>query len=131
MHHFRPNIPSGSLSNRSKITNGSRLLAGVDGRSPDARRFRDLMNGYAAELGGIENLSLFDRTSVRNCAGMTLRLEQLQSAVANNDATVSTDELIRLSGAVKRILESLMQRRFHSLEPKRPTLSDYLRGKPE
>lgn len=99
-----------SPANRSRITNGTQLLAGVDGRAPAARRFRDLLNGFAADLGGFDSLSLFDKTSLRNCAGMALRLEQMQAAIARGDSGVSTDELIRLAGSLNRILENVIQR---------------------
>jgi hypothetical protein len=42
-----------STTNRSAVTNGSKLLVGIDGRSPAARRFRDLIHFYETEVGGV------------------------------------------------------------------------------
>jgi hypothetical protein len=45
-----PPIAVRSRNHCSKITNGVDLLAGIDGRSADARRYRDLVESYKAEL---------------------------------------------------------------------------------
>ena len=42
---------------RSRVTNGSKLLPLADGRSVTARRFRDLYEDIAADLGGLDQLS--------------------------------------------------------------------------
>ena len=52
MQPVRPPIARNSTTNRSAVTNGSKLLVGIDGRSPTARRFRDLVEAYSAEIGG-------------------------------------------------------------------------------
>jgi hypothetical protein len=35
---------------RSRTTNGAQLLIGIDGRSAQARRFRDILRGYQREF---------------------------------------------------------------------------------
>ncbi len=40
----------------SAVTNGSELLPGVDGRSPTARRYRDICAALAADRGGVQVL---------------------------------------------------------------------------
>jgi len=42
---------------RSKVTNGSRLLPDVDGRTVRARRMRDLIQAHTADLGGDGEIS--------------------------------------------------------------------------
>lgn len=39
------------INNRSKVTNGTRMLADLDGRSRQARRWRDLVISYADDIG--------------------------------------------------------------------------------
>ena len=39
-------IARSSTTNRSAVTNGSKLLVGIDMRSPTARRYRDLVQAY-------------------------------------------------------------------------------------
>jgi hypothetical protein len=51
-----------SATNRSRVTNGTQLLVGVDGRSPNGRRFRDLVRAYEAEFGSATEV---DRNLIR------------------------------------------------------------------
>jgi hypothetical protein len=46
--HNGPNC----LTTRSAVSNRSRLLDGVDGRTASARRYRDLCRAFEEELGG-------------------------------------------------------------------------------
>lgn len=50
-------VASRSPTLRSRLSNGSKLLPMTDGRSATARRFKDLVEDIAADLGGKENLS--------------------------------------------------------------------------
>jgi hypothetical protein len=68
-----------STTNRSAVTNGSKLLVGIDGRSPAARRFRDLIQLYETEVGGV--LTEVERGLIRQAAALTIRAEQLQAAI--------------------------------------------------
>jgi hypothetical protein len=42
---------------RSAATNHKDLLPGLDGRSATARRFRDLVNAFGADIGGLDRCS--------------------------------------------------------------------------
>src|SRR5690349_6306455 len=56
---------SAKPATRSAVTNGTRLLEGVDQRSPAARRFRDLVTAYCDELNStLESLSESQRSTV-------------------------------------------------------------------
>ena len=44
-------------ADRSAVSNGTRLLPGVDGRNAWARRCRDIMREHLADLGGLSNTS--------------------------------------------------------------------------
>jgi hypothetical protein len=46
MAHDRGATRAGSSKSRSRVTNGSKMLPGVDGRSAAARRFRDLVGDF-------------------------------------------------------------------------------------
>ena len=52
MAHDRGATRAGSSKSRSRVTNGSKMLPGVDGRSAAARRFRDLVGDFGRDLGG-------------------------------------------------------------------------------
>lgn len=111
------------LTARSRVTNGTRSLEGIDGRSAGARRFRDLMESYGTDLGGLQHLSEAERALVKQAASVTIRAEQLQAAIVRGEA-VNPDELIRLSNTSRRLLASIRRR----AAPK-PTLSGYLAAK--
>ena len=49
MQRLRKQITSISTTNRSCVTNGTRLLTGIDGRGAIARRFRDILRGPPRE----------------------------------------------------------------------------------
>jgi hypothetical protein len=50
---------------RSRITNGRELLANIDGRSTEARRYRDLCFSFADDCGGARSLTEAQRALVR------------------------------------------------------------------
>jgi hypothetical protein len=100
----RKPISRSSTTNRSAITNGSKLLVGIDGRKPAARRFRDLIAGYTAEIGG--ELTEVERGLVKQAAVLTLTAEQMQADIINGKP-VDSDALIRISSTAKRILGAI------------------------
>jgi hypothetical protein len=63
------------------VTNGSALLVGIDGRSSTARRFRDLVAAFEAEIGG--NLTEVERGLVKQAAALTIRAERPQADIVN------------------------------------------------
>lgn len=108
MPHAHKPVARSSTTNRSAVTNGSKLLVGIDGRSPAARRFRDLIQLYESEIGA--DLTEVERGLVKQAAALTLQNEQLQAAIVNGKP-VDADTLIRLSGEARRIVTSLQKRR--------------------
>jgi hypothetical protein len=110
---------------RSRVSNG-RLSADIDGRSAMARRFRDLIDDLACDLGGAVNLSTAELAVVRQAAALTLRAEQLQSAIVRGES-IDADEAVRLANASARLLASL--RNKQRVKPAVPNLRDYLATK--
>jgi hypothetical protein len=66
-------------SHRSRITNRKHALPGIDGRSSFARRYRDLITAYTAEIGG--NPSEFERNLIKQAAAFAFRGEALQAVI--------------------------------------------------
>src|SRR5258705_6554548 len=104
MQHARDTLATSCATSRSKVSNGTRLLQNVDGRSSSARRFRDLVRAYESEVGG--NLTEVERGLIRQAAALTFKAETLQSDLVNGNP-VDGDQLIRLTGTAKRILSAL------------------------
>jgi hypothetical protein len=127
MQTLRDTLATGCATSRSKVSNGTRLLQNVDGRSSSARRFRDLTRAHEAELGG--SLTEADRGLARQAAALGLRTEQLQAAIVRGEA-VDDDHLVRISGEHRRIVDALKAKASKRKQPA-PTLQDHLRKRAE
>jgi hypothetical protein len=112
---------------RSRITNGSALLPGADGRSAWVRRCKDIIAEHLADMSGVDNTSAAERSIVRRAAVLTTELEMLEArfaAAGQADAT-SLDLYIRASGNLRRLLEAVgLHRRAKDIGP---TLGELLR----
>ena len=58
---------------RSRMSNGSAVLPGVDGRSTWARRLRDLISLHLSDLGGGDAVSEAERSILRRAATLNRR----------------------------------------------------------
>jgi hypothetical protein len=98
---------------RSRITNGSALLPGVDGRSAWIRRCKDIIAMHVADLGGEDNCSSAERSIIRRASVMTVELERLESkfAQAGEASERDLDLYIRAAGNLRRLLEAIGLRR--------------------
>ena len=105
---------------RSRITNGSALLPGVDGRSAWIRRCKDVIAEHLADMGGSDNTSAAERSIVRRAAVLTTELEMLEArfAQAGEATAADLDLYIRASGNLRRLLEAVgLQRRQRIVTP--------------
>jgi len=110
----------------SQITNRSQLRRGVDGRSAESRRFRDLTEGFAADFGstppGEREMAL-----IRQAAAVTVQAEAMQAAILRGEA-VDPDQLVRLTNIQTRTLKELAAGKRRA-QKSAPTLREYLAGK--
>ena len=76
-----------SRTTRSAVSNGSRLHAGeVDGRTADARRFRDITAEITSDLGGSDTLSEGQRQLARRAAMLSVEAERMEAASIAGEA---------------------------------------------
>jgi hypothetical protein len=112
---------------RSRITNGSALLPGVDGRSAWVRRAKDLFALHISDLGGEDNVSEAERALLRRAVTLIIELERrevmfAQAGAADNDALAIYQTTVN---TLRRTLEPLgLQRRPRDVGP---TLGQILR----
>jgi hypothetical protein len=113
---------------RSRVTNHADLLPEiVDGRSTHARRFRDLVNAYVADMGGLDRCSEIKIGLLRRLAATTVAAEQLEARMVAGEA-VDVGQLCQLASTSVRISARLgLERRLRDVSP---TLSDILRRSP-
>lgn len=112
----------GCATTRSAVSNGSQLLKNVDGRSASARRFKDLVRNFEAEVGG--PISAVEHSLITQAASLQLRSEQLQADIVNG-IKVDSDSLIRLTGTVRRILTTLSAKAAKR-KSVTPTIADHI-----
>lgn len=103
--------PVGVLTKRqrSAMANGDTLITGVDARSAEARRFRDLCISFAEPLGGFTGLAEHDAALVRHASALTMQSEQMQRQAVRGEP-VDTEQLVRITNALTRTLNSLAAR---------------------
>lgn len=69
----RPSVGARAPALRARVTNHKDLLPGLDGRTGAARRFRDLVNSYIADMGGLDRCSEVRLGLVRRLAATTVQ----------------------------------------------------------
>jgi hypothetical protein len=114
---------------RARVSNGSALLPGVDGRSTWARRMRDLMELHVADLGGETNISEGERAIVRRAAVLITELERMEATFALCEGAPDLPHLDgyqRAANSLRRLLEAVgLQRRARDVTP---SITQYLRA---
>jgi len=111
---------------RSRISNGTSFLPGVDGRGPYIRRAKDLINDHLSDLGGSENASTAERSLIRRAAIVTCELEHLERRFVEKGHAEAADLSLYLTAAnnLRRLLESIgLRRRPRDISP---SVKDYL-----
>ena len=135
-HQRSENLPSDSTAittpsptTRSRLTNGRDLFLGeVDGRSREARRYRDVYAGLVAHLGGEDHASETKRHLAKRAAALIVWCEVEEAKLATGemlDVQVYTTAV----NALRRLLVDLgLERAARDVTP---PLADYLRAKAE
>lgn len=104
-----------SSKHRSAVSNGSRLLVGIDHRSAFLRRFRDIIAEHISDLGGEANISSSELALVRAAAQLRIQLELMEQRWAEKYDGVAPNARLRdyqrTASSLRRILTSLGLRR--------------------
>jgi hypothetical protein len=103
---YRKGFGVSRAAQRSALSNGSRLLEHLDGRSAPARRFRDLQASIASDLGGADNCTELQIQLIRSAAGLTILREVLDVRTLNGEQ-VDTRRYCRIINTLGRIATSL------------------------
>ena len=110
---------------RSAVSNHSDLLPGLDGRSATARRFRDLVNAFVADMGGLDRCSEIRLGLVRRLAAATVQAEMLEARMVNGEA-IDISQLCTLASTTVRLSQRLgLERKQRDVTP---SLSDLIRA---
>lgn len=110
---------------RSRVSNGSDVLPGVDQRSAVARRYRDLVSALCVDAGGIDRLSEVRVQLIRRFAAASVLAEQMEAKIANG-GTVDVTEYCTLASTATRISQRIgLDRKAKVI----PTLREYIEGR--
>lgn len=116
---------------RSRLTNGSAMLPGTDGRSAWARLLRDVIANLEHHCGG--ELNEVERMTARRAAALEVELCHLEASFAairaegGQPSPEALDLYSRLAGGQRRHLEALgMAKRAKDIVP---DPLDYARSK--
>ena len=110
---------------RSAVTNHKDLLPGLDGRSASARRYRDLVNAFVADMGGLECCSEIRLGLARRLAATTVQAEMLEARMVNGEA-IDISQLCTLASTTVRLSQRLgLERKQRDVTP---SLSDLIRA---
>ena len=109
------------------MTNHKDLLPGLDGRTATARRFRDLVNAFVADMGGLDHCSEVRLGLVRRLAATTVQAEMLEARMVNGDA-IDIATLCTLASTTVRLSQRLgLERRARNVTP---SVGQYLAARP-
>jgi hypothetical protein len=111
---------------RSRVGNGKVLLPMTDGRSLTARRFQDLYEDIAGDLGGLDLLSEGQKQLIRRAATLSAESERQEAEWANG-RPFDLPLYSTTSNCLRRIFETLgLERRSRDCTP---DLRSYLQAK--
>jgi hypothetical protein len=120
----RPSITRLPPTARSRVGNGSDVLAGVDQRSATFRRYRDILASLCADMGG--DPSEAQMQIARRAASLSVWCEAADTAAVNGQP-FDIAAYTTASNSLRRLLVDLgLERRARNVTP---TLRDYIAGK--
>lgn len=103
---------------------GAVMLAGIDGRSLMARRFREIYTGIETDLGG--DLTEAQRHLTARAATLAIWCEQRESELGEG-SDFDAGQYATIANALRRLLADLgLERRLRDVTP---SLDQYLAGK--
>lgn len=116
--------PDAKACGRSRVTNGAELfLAHIDGRSREARRFRDIYQAFVAHLGGEEWITETRRHLAKRASALATWCEVEEAKLAMGgelDITAYTTSV----NALRRLLVDLgLERVARDITP---SLEEYI-----
>jgi hypothetical protein len=119
----RPALTARKACARSRVSNGQEILPGVDGRSPLARRYRDISAALISDSGGLDRCTEARLQLIRRFSAACVMAEAMEATLVNGKP-INIIEHSLLSSTLVR----LAQRIGISRIPKNvtPYLHDYL-----
>jgi hypothetical protein len=114
----RKRLPKLHKASRSKVGNGTALLLpGIDGRSVEYRRFKDIRYDIIDALGGEEYVRPQQDQIIRRAAGLGMLCELMECDIIDGKR-VDVDALNKCANSQRRLLVSLgLERKARDVTP--------------
>lgn len=113
-------------TSRSRVSNGAELfIAQADGRSREARRFRDVYADLIEHAGGDSRISEARRHLVKRATALIVWCEMVEAKLANGE-TLDTSAYNGACNTLRRLLADIGLDR--KLKDVTPPLGQYLQG---
>jgi hypothetical protein len=116
-----PKAPSA----RSRVTNHRDVLPDVDGRSPVARRYRDILAAIITDQGGLDRMAEARLQLVRRFAACAVLCETQEARMANGEV-LDISEYSTLTSTMVRVAQRIGINR--TAKDITPSLGDLLRA---
>jgi hypothetical protein len=110
----------------ARVTNGSDVLPGVDGRSIVARRYRDIASAILVDQGGEAECSESRKQLIRRFAAAAVLAEQLEAKLANGEKIDIAEHALLCSTLVRVARQIGVNRIARDITP---SLGEYLSRK--
>jgi len=118
-----PALTARKSNARSRVTNGQDLLPGIDGRSPMARRYRDIAAALVGDSAGIDQIAEARLQLIRRFSAACVMAEAMEAELVMGKSIDVTEHSL-LSSTLVRLASRLgIDRRSKVIGS---TLSDYL-----
>jgi hypothetical protein len=91
---------------RARVTNHRDALPGLDGRSASARRYRDFINSFITDLGGLDAISEIKLGLLRRLAATTIQAELVEARMVNGEQ-IDVAVLCTLASVTVRLSQRL------------------------
>lgn len=116
-------------NNRAAVTNGRLLPRGIDGRSAEGRRWKDLYREFSAQTpAGAPSVAREAR--LRALVGVTVALERIGALQARGEP-VDHAELVSLANSQGRLMQELGLAPCPAEPPRPPSIEEFLRDRKE
>lgn len=106
------------LNNRSRVTNGAAVFPrGLDGRTAEARRFKDVLADLVEHLGGTDWASEPQKHLARRAAALIVSCERAEKSLATGDE-FDVAEYTTAANSLRRLLTDLgLERKPRDVTP--------------
>jgi hypothetical protein len=112
-------------THRSRVTNGSEILPGIDGRSGQARRYRDILSALREHMGG--NPTITQEIAARRLATLAAWAEEQEATALLGDEKLDIQAFTTAVNSMRRLVIDLGLQAV--MKDATPTLSTYIASK--